>query len=69
MDNCYPPIEINESTMRFSYPFTELDREKKDLTKDVEAMAAGYISITPMNADWTDDQLFTTLQDRDIEWN
>lgn len=68
VDECYLPVKIDRMNMRFSYPFEEVDRGTKDLSKDVEAMAAGYVTLTPMNADWTDEERFETLAKRKINW-
>ncbi len=68
VDECYPPISLDRDKNRFNYPFTEMKRRNQDLTKDVEAMSAGYIAITPMNADWTDEMLFAKLENVETKW-
>lgn len=68
VDECYPPVEIEEQSMHFAYPITELERATTDHTKDVEAMAAGFISITPMNAEWTDELLYRKLEKKVVGW-
>ncbi len=68
VDECYPPITIDEQAMRFSYPVTEIKRGTKDHTQDVEAMAAGFISLTPMNAEWTDELLYRKLAKKVVAW-
>lgn len=68
VDECYPPITIDRDNGRFKYPIVELERKSQNLTKDVEAMAAGFVTLTPMNADWTDETLFAKLSREKLQW-
>lgn len=58
---CYPSLTIQEDTSSFAYPLISMKRQIVEEDTDVAAVEAGKISITPINPDWTDQQLLRKL--------
>jgi len=62
INDSYPPPHIQKDQQRFAYPFEMLPRATTDLSLDSAAIEAGYISITPINPDWTEYDLYEKMK-------
>lgn len=66
LNNCYPPVTLQEDSRTLLYPFNAVEHAQRDPTYDVFALQLGYTTITPVVMDWTDEATYKKIQHTEL---
>ena len=58
INNFFFPVDLDQKTMKFSYPGGVTEPEQVDMTLDVHALQAGKVTITPCRTDFLDPRIY-----------
>jgi 5'-nucleotidase len=63
----FDSVSVDKKTKRFFYPNEETGGKENDLTKDMDAVANGYVSITPCNTTFLNKEVYQKIKDLEFE--